>query len=611
MTFLVPRLHYVQSFIISPLKCRAFQGRSSHSLSSIHRGLRATRQTGILRRGSKVDIANGRKKNRRGSAEPSTVQMSEQDVEMMITGDQFSLAKSDSPSTHSRYKMVKEERNMDSKRIFNKPREMRREVDNPSANRRIEIGTKLQIMNSIIEKTQKVSKNMNKNRESSREMRMSRVSSESMEPKERWKSTETRELTGWWKSMELREPKIPENSRELKKQRLNRKRLLGFESKPELQAADMTSSTAPTPATKLVSLRDDVRNTERERRVNDDTGSSRKNNMSDLFQPRRPAARESKFIFTRHTAASQFLYGSTTVKAALCGPRKLYKLYILRGYLDAKQEEDELMAKLARDAKVPVQYLKREDEWEMNRISERRPHNGYILEASPLPIQPLVCLGSVGRISRGKPHFEIELDYQQEEEKAINGEERLVPFPPHDGRNPLLLFINGVKDEGNLGSIIRTAVFMGVNGIVLAKKHTASLTPVTLKASTGAAEQIKLFSVNHPERFAEISRKNGWTFYAGVPKPTNKAITTHRLEQEEDPLIQTPCVLMIGAEGDGLPWEIQRQADREVTIPSNIADDRYGLDSLNASVAAAILINSMVRPRSIPVMRPKTDKVLF
>jgi len=132
-----------------------------------------------------------------------------------------------------------------------------------------------------------------------------------------------------------------------------------------------------------------------------------------------------------------------------------------------------------------------------------------------------------------------------------------------------------------------------VDAVAYSQRNCAPFSPVTLKASAGASESIRLLSVNHPQKFVEDSQRNGWKVYAAVA-PTDFS----KENRHGQPYLSTsslvcparnhPCVLMLGGEGEGLRWNLQKKADYLVGIEGQRLG-QGGVDSLNVSVAAGIL----------------------
>lgn len=313
------------------------------------------------------------------------------------------------------------------------------------------------------------------------------------------------------------------------------------------------------------------------------------------------------------TAASEFLYGTSVVEAALRSTRetrrKLYKLYIYIGEGREDGNKDAAFGHLAKKMGLPVVRVQGVD-WlrVMDKMSGGRPHNGYVLEASPLPRLPLTSLGEVTTVD-GVPGFHVNLDYQSREEAMVNGTSNFVKLPRHHkNRKPFVLLLDSILDPGNLGGIIRTASFLGVTAVAISARNSASFTPVVLKASAGASENITIFTVNKPAGFVTDSRAAGWKVFAAVApsgenEPGVQALTTNNLE---DPLSEDPCLLMLGSEGEGLRKNLRAKANVALSIPGSV--DKNSVDSLNVSVAAGILCTAFLR-KPAPPPAPKPAKL--
>ncbi|APA12511.1 hypothetical protein sscle_09g072810 [Sclerotinia sclerotiorum 1980 UF-70] len=309
------------------------------------------------------------------------------------------------------------------------------------------------------------------------------------------------------------------------------------------------------------------------------------------------------------TPASEFLYGTSVVEAALNTQRrksrKLYKLYIHKGEDRHNGDRDGALTRLAQRKGVEVAIVRGQD-WlrTLDKMSQGRPHNGYILEASPLPRLPVISLGSV--IDQNDS-FAIQLapDHQSREELEVNGNDTIINVPKDStGRKPLVLLLDSIEDPQNLGAILRTALFMGVTAVAISVRNSASFTPVVFKASAGAAETIEIFSVNKPGGFIKDSQASGWKIYAAVAPPaprkpdsrhmwpaaSQEFVWSHKLQ---DPLREDPCILMVGGEGEGLRKNLRDLADVHISIKG--ASMRGKLDSLNVSVATGMLCGAFIR----------------
>lgn len=299
------------------------------------------------------------------------------------------------------------------------------------------------------------------------------------------------------------------------------------------------------------------------------------------------------------TAASQFLYGTSSVEAALkAGRRKMYKLYIYKGKGRSTRaaEKDRALGDLARSQGIKVEYLEEEALPMLNKMSESRPHNGHVLEASPLPQLPTTALEEFSD-DQDRPGFKLAVGHQSHEEAQINGTSGFVSAES-GSRKPLVMVVDQVLDPGNLGAILRTASFMGVTAVAVSKKGSAPVTPVVLKASAGAAEALTMLSVDSVEDFLRNSKDNGWKVYAACPpKPDSKRAQIDTIDLEkDDPLLKDPCILLVGSEGEGLPRALRRAADVEISIPNLSGSDV--VDSLNVSVATGLLCSAFLRGKA-------------
>ena len=148
---------------------------------------------------------------------------------------------------------------------------------------------------------------------------------------------------------------------------------------------------------------------------------------------------------------------------------------------------------------------------------------------------------------------------------------------------------------------MRTAFFLGVDAVAISKRSSAPLSPVAIKASAGASENIPLLSVDQPGKFIDTCQGFGWKICAAVSPGTGKSsgsrgyISTSTLHT---PVRDHPCLLVLGGEGEGLRWNIQSKADLKIGIEGMRAG-HIGVDSLNVSVAAGLLCDAFLREPAV------------
>lgn len=148
---------------------------------------------------------------------------------------------------------------------------------------------------------------------------------------------------------------------------------------------------------------------------------------------------------------------------------------------------------------------------------------------------------------------------------------------------PLLLALDSIQDPHNLGAIIRSAVAAGANGIILPKDRSSPITGTVIKISAGAVFHIHICWVTNLVSSLKLLKTHGiWIF--GTAKEGARPVY--------DTDLTVPACLVIGSEGKGLRPLVAAECDLHVTIPM-----QSSLDSLNASVAAGIIVFEMARQR--------------
>ncbi len=162
-------------------------------------------------------------------------------------------------------------------------------------------------------------------------------------------------------------------------------------------------------------------------------------------------------------------------------------------------------------------------------------------------------------------------------------EELLAKLKKSD-KPPLLLALDSIQDPHNLGAIIRSAVAAGVNGLILPKDRSAFITGTVVKVSAGAAFHLDICRVTNLVSSFKVLKEEGiWIF--GTAKDSSQPV------YETD--LTVPACLVIGSEGKGLRPLVAECCDMYISIPMH-----GSLDSLNASVAAGIILFETVRQRT-------------
>lgn len=152
----------------------------------------------------------------------------------------------------------------------------------------------------------------------------------------------------------------------------------------------------------------------------------------------------------------------------------------------------------------------------------------------------------------------------------------LMPFEKIKKLDFLVALV-GVTDVGNIGSIIRSAYGMGVDGIIISGVKDINLEGA-VKSSSGAIFDMPICLVQNTLDMTNELKQAGFTLIAaGLDGNESRNIA-----------INGKKILLLGSEGDGLPKKVLNKADKVATIKMH-----NNFNSLNVATAAAILIDRM------------------
>ncbi|SCF35505.1 23S rRNA (guanosine(2251)-2'-O)-methyltransferase RlmB [Micromonospora mirobrigensis] len=151
---------------------------------------------------------------------------------------------------------------------------------------------------------------------------------------------------------------------------------------------------------------------------------------------------------------------------------------------------------------------------------------------------------------------------------------------------PLLVALDGVTDPRNLGAVIRSAAAFGAQGVFVPERRAAGITATAWRTSAGAAARVPVAQVTNLTRSLKACKDAGFMV---VGLDADGDTDLYDLEAAVGPL-----VVVVGSEGRGLSRLVGETCDLTVSIPM-ISD----VESLNASVAAAVTLAEVARRRSV------------
>ncbi|XP_029383926.1 rRNA methyltransferase 1, mitochondrial [Echeneis naucrates] len=273
-----------------------------------------------------------------------------------------------------------------------------------------------------------------------------------------------------------------------------------------------------------------------------------------------PAGRES-WATPRRTRDSkaeshEIVFGIAPCLLALTqGRRKALKLFVKDG--EASQRDSVL--KVCEEAcrrGVQVQRVHKKD---LEMMSSGRVHQGVCLQASPL-------------------------SYLTEDRDP----------GPRGKDTPLWLVLEGIQDPMNLGAILRSAYFLGVDRVASSLRHSCPLSPVVSKASSGTMEVLGVYGYESLEDMLKLKLAQGWQVVGTVGADAQGSQSP--VTQCSNFQVTKPTLLLIGSEGEGLSQELLSLCQTLLTIPAG-RDLIPGVESLNVSVATGILLHALLSTR--------------
>ena len=234
---------------------------------------------------------------------------------------------------------------------------------------------------------------------------------------------------------------------------------------------------------------------------------------------------------------SEWIVGRNPVYEVLrAGRRALHELRAARGMEDDERVQQVL--DLARSRAVKTSYV---DRRQLDGLGEN--HQGLALQTGPYPYGEIRDILGRAR-ERGEP--------------------------------PFVLMLDVLKDPQNVGTLIRTAESVGVHGIVLPYRRTATVTPAVVSASSGACEHMLVTQANLAQTMAHLKEEGCWV--VGLEKG-NAAQPPGEID------LTGSIAVVVGSEGSGMRRLVKSSCDFLMALPM-----RGRIDSLNASVAGSIAL---------------------
>jgi 23S rRNA (guanosine2251-2'-O)-methyltransferase len=240
------------------------------------------------------------------------------------------------------------------------------------------------------------------------------------------------------------------------------------------------------------------------------------------------------------------VFGIHAVRAVLENePDRIRALYVQRG----RDQRKQVLVDLARAAGVRVEFV--DARWLARRVDGA--HQGVVADCHEI---------------------------------ALSDEHALETAWPDLSTPRLVLALDGVQDPRNLGACLRSAGAAGVQAVLLPKRHSAPLSPAAIKTAAGAVEELFIVEVSN------LARRLGWLKAHGAWVVGAAGEAAEAYFQAE---FRGDTVIVMGGEEKGLRRLTRECCDQLVSIPMS-----GGVQSLNVSVAAGIMLFEVARQRTHP-----------
>ncbi len=233
----------------------------------------------------------------------------------------------------------------------------------------------------------------------------------------------------------------------------------------------------------------------------------------------------------------EWIYGRNSVYESLRARRRqFFRLRLAEGVEEKGRLADSL--RMASELRLPVERVARSS---LDSIADG--HQGVALEASGYPYSDLADV------------------------LALAARRREPPF---------VLILDVLQDPQNMGTLLRTAETVGLHGVLLPFRHTATITPAVVNSSSGASEHLHIAQVNLAQAIQQLKDADIWVIGLEAG-PEALLVSQVRLDGA--------LALVIGGESSGMRQLVRKSCDQLVRLPM-----RGKVESLNAAVAGSVAL---------------------
>ncbi|MCD9026337.1 23S rRNA (guanosine(2251)-2'-O)-methyltransferase RlmB [Cohnella sp. NL03-T5] len=253
----------------------------------------------------------------------------------------------------------------------------------------------------------------------------------------------------------------------------------------------------------------------------------------------------------------EYLAGKHPVLEAMKAGRSINKIFM------SNQAQRHLVQPIMEEAKARGIVVQQVDKSKLDRLVPDIQHQGVVAQAAAVA-------------------------YAEVDDLLARAAER--------GEAPLIVLLDELEDPHNLGSVLRTADCTGVHGVIVPKRRSAGLTAIVAKTSAGAVEYVPVARVANLVQTMEKLKAAG-LWIAGADAGAKEGFY--------DTNLTGPLAIVIGNEGQGLSRLVRERCDFILSLPM-----AGQINSLNASVAAGVILYEVVRQRQQALKKSGTSKAV-
>eukprot|EP01083_Nonionella_stella_P028157 77546_1 len=276
---------------------------------------------------------------------------------------------------------------------------------------------------------------------------------------------------------------------------------------------------------------------------------------------------KTKGILTANQAIGEYLYGPHAVYAALINKKRsnYHRLYVAK----TSERKDCKIIKQCHDMEVAITYISK---FKLAKMISLHRHNGFVLDCDPIRCDPI----------ENNP---IQID--------------------HTSNKPQIwLAMEQARTQDNVGSILRSCLYFGVDGILYSTLQAAPLSPIVARTSCGALDwsDIRLCSKQTLNEYLMDIRRDyrdkniqiiGLDMFENDSYNQNKKRININDVCDKINAQTTLIVIVVGNEGFGLSEEVRKECDYLAYIKRFDTTPEY-IDSLSVNVAVSVALHRIV-----------------